>query len=181
MPVEAKNLADLYGLPLLDWTTIADRLAEGVTQAPGTGGPDRHTCWLVTINPDGSPHVTGVGALWVDDAFWFETGEHTRKGRNIARDPRCSLSVATLGFDLVVTGTAARIEDSTTVAAMAERWRDQGWPARVDDSGLALTADFSAPSAGPPPWLIYRLVPDRATAVRTVDPGGATQWRLQST
>lgn len=181
MPVEAKNLAELYGLPLLDWTTVADRLAGGVTQAPGTGGPDRHTCWLATINPDGSPHITGVGAIWVDDAFWFETGQHTRKGGNIARDPRCSLSLATLEFDLVVTGTAARIEDTTTVAAMAGRWRDQGWPARVDDSGVALTADFSAPSAGPPPWVIYRLVPDRATAVQTVEPGGATQWRLPST
>jgi hypothetical protein len=30
----------------------------------------------------------GVGALWVDGAFWFETGEETRKGKNLARDPR---------------------------------------------------------------------------------------------
>jgi len=36
-PVEARNLADLYSLPLLDWNNIADRLALGVTQAPGTG------------------------------------------------------------------------------------------------------------------------------------------------
>ncbi len=26
-----------------------------------------------------------------------------------------------------------------------------GWPARVDETGLALTAEYSAPSAGPPP------------------------------
>jgi pyridoxine/pyridoxamine 5'-phosphate oxidase len=159
-PAEAKNLADVYGLPLLDWDGIADRLAEGVTQAPGTGGPDRHTCWLATINQDGSPHVTGVGALWVDDAFWFETGEHTRKGRNLARDPRCSLSLATHGFDLVVEGIAEQIKDTATVAFMAERWSDQGWAARVDESGVALTADF---------------------ALQTVEPGGATQWRLWST
>jgi len=24
--------------------------------------------------------VTGIGALWMDGAFWFETGERTRKG-----------------------------------------------------------------------------------------------------
>src|ERR1039458_3466826 len=53
-PVEARNLADLYKLPLLDWARIAERLGQGVTQAPGTGGPDRHTCWLATINQDGS-------------------------------------------------------------------------------------------------------------------------------
>ena len=178
---EARNLADLYGLPLLDWHRVVDRLGRGVSQAPGTGGPDRHTCWLATVNRDGSPHVTGVGALWVDEAFWFETGEQTRKGRNLARDPRCTLSVATHEFDLVVEGVAVQIEDARTVASMAERWRDQGWPAQVDASGLALTADFSAPSAGPPPWVIYRLVPDRITALQTVDPGGATQWRFRST
>ncbi len=180
MPTEAKNLADLYGLPLLNWDGIADRLAEGMSQAPGTGGPDRHTCWLATINENGSPHVTGVGALWADDTFWFETGQHTRKGRNLARDPRCSLSLATHEFDLVVEGTAEQIKDPPTVASMARRWSDQGWPARVDESGVALTAEFSAPSAGPPPWTIYRLTLDRATAVQTVEPGGATQWTLRS-
>jgi PPOX class probable F420-dependent enzyme len=177
----AKNLADLYGLPLLDWGSIADRLAAGISQAPGAGGPDRHTCWLSTINEDGSPHVTGVGALWVDDTFWFETGEQTRKGRNLARDPRCSLSVATHEFDLVVEGIAEQVRDPATVASMARSWSDQGWPARVDESGVALTADFSAPSAGAPPWMIYRVVIDRATALQTVDPGGATQWTLPST
>jgi len=180
-PVEARNLADLYRLPLLDWGRIADRLGQGVTQAPGTGGPDRHTCWLATINQDGSPHMTGIGALWVDEAFWFETGEQTRKGKNLARDPRCTLSVATHEFDLVVEGIAQQIEDRATVARMAKRWNDQGWPARVDDSGVALTADFSAPSAGPPPWVIYRMVPDRATALQTVEPGGATRWRFLAT
>ena len=78
--MDATNLADLYDLPVLDWSPIEARLAEGLTQAPGTGGPNRHTCWLATINPDGSPHVTGIGAIWLDGAFWFETGEHTRKG-----------------------------------------------------------------------------------------------------
>jgi pyridoxine/pyridoxamine 5'-phosphate oxidase len=179
-PAEAKNLADLYELPLLDWNNIAVRLAAGVAQAPGTGGPNRHTCWLATINQDGTPHLTGVGALWVDNAFWFETGEQTRKGRNLARDPRCSLSVATLEFDLIVDGIAELVRDTGTVASLAERWNEAGWPARVDESGVALTAEFSAPSAGPPPWVIYRLMPDRATALQTVEPGGATQWRFRS-
>jgi hypothetical protein len=62
---------------------------------------------LTTINADGSPHVTGVGALWVHGSFWFETGERTRKGRNLARDPRCALSIAAQEFGLVVEGTAS--------------------------------------------------------------------------
>ena len=129
--MDATNLADLYGLPTLDWAPIKAQLDAGIAQAPGSGGPNRHTCWLTTINPDGSPHVTGVGALWVDDAFWFETGEQTRKAKNLARDPRCALSVATRDFDLVVEGTTGQITDPSTVAAMAARWAAEGWPAAL--------------------------------------------------
>src|SRR5215813_7032651 len=167
--MEATNLADLYHSPLLDWSGIEARLREGLSQVPGTGGPNRHTCWLATINPDGSPHVTGIGALWTDGCFWFETGTGTRKGRNLARDPRCTLSVA---------GEATLVTDPATVADLAARWAAEGWPARADDTGLALTAEYSAPSAGPPPWHVYRLTPRTATAVGTVDPGGATRWRF---
>jgi hypothetical protein len=178
LSMESTNLADLYGLPLIEWAHIESRLGTGVIQAPGTGGPDRHTCWLATINGDGSPHVTGIGALWSDGAFWFETGQHTRKGRNLARDPRCTLSLATLEFDLVIDGDAEQVVDPDVVATMADQWSAQGWPARVDDSGVALTADYSAPSAGPPPWTIFRIAARRATAVATVAPGGATRWRF---
>jgi PPOX class probable F420-dependent enzyme len=176
--MDARNLADRYHAPLIDWSRIETRLETGIDQAPGTAGPDRHTCWLATINADGSPHVTGVGALWVDGAFWFETGATTRKGRNLARDPRCSLSVATQDFDLVVEGDASIVTDRATVAAMAQRWASHGWPARVDETGLALTADFSAPSAGAPPWHVYRITARAATAVLTVEPGGATKWQF---
>ena len=133
---------------------------------------------MATINRDGSPHLTGVGALWVDDAFWFETGDGTRKAKNLARDPRCTLSVATHDFDLVVEGEAHKVTDPATVAVMAGHWASHGWPARVDESGSALTAEYSAPSAGPPPWFVYRLAPHTATALLTVEPGGATRWRF---
>jgi hypothetical protein len=176
--MEATNLDNIYGSPPLDWTRIEALLGEGVTQAPETGGPNRHTFWLATLNPDGSPHVTGVGALWVDGAFWFETGDGTRKGTNLARDPRCTLSVAVLAFDLVVEGEARKVTDPPTIAAMAARWAAAGWPARVDETGLALTAEYSAPSAGRPPWFVYRLTPRAATAVGTVEPGGATPWHF---
>ncbi len=81
----------------------------------------------------------------------------------------------------MVEGEARRITDPTTVAAMAARWAAGGWPARVDESGQALTAEFSAPSAGPPPWFVYRLTPSSATALSTVEPGGATRWRTRLT
>jgi hypothetical protein len=177
--VETKNLADLYNLPPVDWTTVTAPLDRGITVAPETGGPDRHTTWLTTINADGSPHVTAVGALWVDGTFWFVTGERTRKGRNISRDPRCTFAVSLHESDLVIEGDAHQVTDTKTVAAMAERWASGGWPCRVNETGTALTADYSAPSAGPPPWFIYRVTPRSATALSTIEPGGATRFRFQ--
>jgi Pyridoxamine 5'-phosphate oxidase len=176
--MDATNLADLYGTPLLDWQRVTARLDRGIEQAPGTAGPGRHTCWLATVNADGSPHMTGIGALWVSGVLYSETGETTRKGRNLARDPRCSLSVATDEFDLVIDGEAALVDDPEVVADLAGRWAAEGWPASVDATGIALTAEYSAPSAGPPPWRVYRLTTRRATALLTVAPGGATRWRF---
>src|SRR5262245_42290626 len=112
--METTNLAALYELPLIDWGGVVAQLDRGLTQAPGTGGPNRHTCWLATLNADGSPHVTGIGAMWKDGAFWFETGATSRKGRNIARDPRCSLSVALDEYDLTVEGAAELVTDPAT-------------------------------------------------------------------
>jgi hypothetical protein len=176
--MDAKNLAELYNLPIVDWSRIAARLERPFPQAPGTGGPNRHTCWLATIDADGSPHLTGIGALWVDGTFWFETGASTRKGRNLARNPRCTIGLALDEFDVVVEGEAHQVTDAPTVTAMADRWSGAGWPARPDESGSALTAEYSAPTAGPPPWHVYRIEPRSATVIKTVEPSGATRWRF---
>ena len=116
--------------------------------------------------------------MWLDGTFWFETGETTRKGRNLARDPRCTLSLASDEFDLVVEGEAeARPRPRHRRADLAKEWADGGWPCEPDESGTALTAPFSAPSAGPPPWLVYRIEPRAATGLLIVgDSGGASRW-----
>ena len=129
----------------------------GYSQAPGSGGPDRHSTWLSTINPDGSPHLSGLGSVWLRDQFWFETGRTSRKGRNLERDPRCALSLALPDFDLTINGRAELITDPELVAELAAVWAADGWPAEPDQSGTAITAPFSAPSAGNPPWHLYRI------------------------
>ena len=174
--MRAHNLAELYDLKPLDWTAVSDRLAHGYPQAPGTRGPDRHTSWLTTVDVDGTPHTTGIGSLWRDGRFWFETGRATRKGRNLARDPRCTMALALEEFDLVVSGRADLVTDEATVAELAVVWASEGWPCRVDESGFALTAEFSAPSAGPPPWHVYCVVPTSAVVLATTGQGGATRF-----
>ena len=176
MTMDTRNLSAEDRLPTSDWSDVAAVLASGFTQAPGTGGPSRHTVWLSTVNADGSPHVTGIGALWLEDTFWFVTGQRSAKGRNLARDGRCSLSVAVGDYDVVVNGTASVVTDPAVVAARVEDYNDDGWPCFVDDSGTGLDAPFMAPSAGPAPWSVYRLDRTSATALHCAEPGGATRW-----
>ena len=174
--MRAKNLADLYKLPLVEWSEVVGRLSAGIEQAPGSGGPNHHVFWLATVNADGSPHQTGVGALWAENALWFETGSTTRKGRNLARDPRCSLCVNTDEFHIIIEGDAEMITDPAIVKKVAQWYAEDGWPATVDDSGTGLTADYSAPSAGAPPWQVYRVVPRAATVLGITGAGGATRF-----
>ena len=169
------NLGAVDGLPPVDWAAVVDKLAAGDGPAPDAA--NWRTTWLCTVNPDGSPHLTAVGALWLDGAFWFQTGA-TRKGRNVAGDPRCSLAVSIRDADVVVEGEAVRVTDPDTVARLATAWADNGWPAEPDESGAGITAPFNAPAQGPPPWHVYRIQPRSATVTSAVEPGGLTRFRF---
>src|SRR5450432_4633304 len=102
--MEITNLGQADGLPPVDWAAVAGKLDAG--SAPAPDAVNSRTTWLSTINEDGSPHVTAVGALWLDGTFWFQTGAGTRKRRNVARDRRCSIAVSIRDSDVVVEGEA---------------------------------------------------------------------------
>ena len=174
-PVGERNL-DGYGAPPIPWASVRQRLDEGFTEAPGTGGPDRHTCWLATVRPDGRPHVMPLGALWVDGAFYFTAGAGTRKAKNLIQNPHCVITVATHPFDLVVEGEAAKVTDEAKLQQLAEVYGAQGWQPTVRNGGFY--AEYSAPSAGPPPWDLYEVTPTTVYALGTAEPYGATRWRF---
>ncbi|GBG39825.1 pyridoxamine 5'-phosphate oxidase family protein [Mycobacterium montefiorense] len=176
MTITAHNL-DGYGAPTIEWTRVKTVLDGQLTQAPGSGGPQRHTAWLTTINPDSSPQVRPVGVTAHNGSWYFTSGSATRKSRNLARDRRCVVSVATDQFDLVLEGTAERISDSGELSSVAAAFVSSGWPAEV--AGDALTAEYSAPSAGPPPWHVYRASPSTVFAMSTSEPFGATKFHLR--
>src|ERR1044072_1443808 len=150
------------------------------TEKPDGGSPpapDAHnarTTWLTTLNEDGSPHVTAVGALWLDGTFWFQTGAGTKKHHNVERDPRCSIAVSVRDADGVGDGDAARVTDHAALVRAARGWADGGWPAEPDVGGTGITAPFNAPAQGPPPWHVYRIEPRSATVALGVGPGGMT-------
>jgi hypothetical protein len=169
-PVETTNL-DTYGNAALPWSRPRDLLAE---LTPAADLP----FFLGTVGSDGRPHAAGIGASWFDDSFWIVSGPGTRKSRNLAADPRCTISVRLPGLDLVAEGEATRVTDPETLEALAARYRDGGWPAQV--AGDAFTAPYSAPSAGPPPWYLYRFTQASAVGVASEEPHGATRWRFAS-
>ena len=104
------NLGVADGLPPVDWASIVEKL--DANSAPAPDAHNARTTWLATLNEDGSPHVTAVGAVWLDGAFWFQTGEGTRKRRNVERDGRCSMAVSIRDADVVVEGDALRVTDA---------------------------------------------------------------------
>jgi Pyridoxamine 5'-phosphate oxidase len=170
------NLGAADGLPPVNWATVVEKLDTG-----STPDPDAHnarTTWLSTVNEDGSPHVTAVGALWQDGSFWFQTGSGTRKSRNVARDPRCSIAVSIRDADVVAEGEVAPETDRATLTRLARAWADQGWPAELDETGVGITAPFNAPLQGPPPWNVYRIKLISVTVVLSTEPGGLTRFRF---
>jgi hypothetical protein len=163
-----KNLADLYNLPPIPWAKVKSVLERD--QPPDV------RCFIATTRPDGRPHMAGVGAVWHDDAVWFVSGPGTRKSRNLAENANCAVSMALPTMDVVFEGTARRVTDDPTLQRLARRYGETGWPATVQDK--AFTYDYSAPSAGPPPWYLYELRPVTAFCVLSEEPGGAMRWRF---
>lgn len=131
------NIGAGDGLEPLPWEAVQQRLNAG--EPPAVAAPNQRTTWLTTVNADGSPHVTAVGALWLDGAFWFQTGAATGKARNVARDPRCAISTSILEMDVVVEGSAERVTDTATVARLATRG-----PTRAGLSSPMLKASASS-------------------------------------
>ena len=168
-PTEVTNL-DRYGSAALPWSRPRDLLAS-------SGSRLDITFFLGTVGPDGRPHAAGIGALWLDGDVYFTSSLQARKARNLARNAACTISCRLDGIDLVLEGNATRVTAGATLEQVARLYRESGWPADVE--GDALTAPYSAPSAGPPPWHLFRFVFHTAFGVATAEPNGATRWRFE--
>lgn len=112
--------------------------------------------------------------MWSEGDFYIVSGPATRKSRNLVANPASTIAVALPGIDLIFEGEATRVTDAATLEQLAAIFRKGGWPAEV--AGDAFTAPYSAPSAGPPPWHLYRFRYQTAFGVATAEPYGATRW-----
>jgi uncharacterized pyridoxamine 5'-phosphate oxidase family protein len=64
---------------LLPWKWAQDRLNKS------------RQYWIATARPDGRPHVMVVWALWLDGVLYFSTGRQSRKAKNLAGNPHCTM------------------------------------------------------------------------------------------
>ncbi|MGW0664322.1 pyridoxamine 5'-phosphate oxidase family protein [Streptodolium elevatio] len=88
--------------------------------------------WAVTVRPDGRLHVTPVIAAWHDGAVHFSTGPAEQKAKNLAHNSRCALVTGgnslTEGLDIVIEGTAQRVDDPTRLEEVVAAYEAQYGP-----------------------------------------------------
>jgi hypothetical protein len=163
-----EDVDELRGDEMAEQTPVVEQpLVENQTATPWSEGrqrletPERERiCWLATVSPDGRPHVRPILGLWLDRAFYFITAETTRKGRNLAADPRCVIaasSAALPAVDVIVEGDAFKVTDQAKVRRVADAYASRlHWPLEVR-GGAVLGPN--APTAGPPPYAVFELTP----------------------
>ena len=97
-----------------------------------------HDYWCATVCPDGRPHVMPVWGIWDDGRLWFSSGLRSRKARNLAADPRCTLTTDDARDPVVLEGRAEVVTDTARIAAFVDAVN-----AKYD---AGLTPDFQDPA-----------------------------------
>ena len=103
-PVASRPHMPGYGLAegtegLLHWSWAESRLARS------------HDYWLATTRPDGRPHLMPVWGIWLERVFYFSTGRHSRKARNLESNAYCVVANDEAREAVVVEGVAHELMD----------------------------------------------------------------------
>ena len=120
------------------------------------------TSWLATTQSDGRPHLMPLNTFWIDGALHIVAGEGTQKARNLAADGRCVVGISSTtlpSIDIVIEGRADPLTEGIAVRHVAEVLSAGGWP--LEAKGDKVFGP-NAPTAGSPPYTIFRIVPSRA-------------------
>ena len=79
-----------------------------------------HDYWCATVRPDGRPHAMPVWGVWLAGRVWFSSSLGSRKARNLAADPRCTITTDDALNPVVVDGVAERVTDADRIAAFVD-------------------------------------------------------------
>ena len=167
---EVMGVAGSHGDPdVVRPPTVWSRAVEELTEAG--------TYWLGTVTAQGRPHVVPVLGVVVDGHVHFCASRGSRKTRHVATSRWCSITTSAATMDLVVEGLATPVDDGSEVDEVARRYRDKyGWDPEVLD---ALLWAEGAPTAGPPPYHVSRVLPHKVLGFPTDDASVVpTRWRF---
>ena len=110
------------GKGLLPWDWAVERLTRS------------RNYWVSTTWPDGRPHCVPVWGVWLDDAFYFSSGERSRKARNLAANPRIVICPENGDEAISLEGVAETVSDEGTIARFVEAYNPKyDWHATVDE------------------------------------------------
>lgn len=102
--------------------------------------------WVSTAGADGQPHAAPVWGVWFDDTFYFGTGRRSRKGRNLAANPRIVVHLESGDDVVILEGEATEVRDPAVLARLDDAYAakyvdgDTGEPYRP----LAVEAELDA-------------------------------------
>jgi PPOX class probable F420-dependent enzyme len=143
------------GSGLMPWTEVERRLTVS------------HDYWVATIHPDGRPHVMPVWGTWLDDRVWFSSSRASRKARNLAADPRCTLTTDDAQNPVVVEGEAERITEAGAISVF------------VDAVNAKYDADMTVDFLDPEVNATFTVRPATVIALTHGDfTGSPTRWRF---
>ncbi len=139
------------GKGLLPWTWVSKRMNAC------------RTFWLATIYAGKNrPHVMPIWGVWVDDGFFFSTGRKSRKGRNIAACPACTISNDDSEEAVIVDGDAVEVTDKLMLEKAAQAYMKKY---KIDPRTM-----------GEPLFVVH---PERVFGlIEKTFPQSATRWRL---
>lgn len=115
--------------------------------------------WVATMSAQAGPHLAAVWGVWAEQALWFSTGGRSRKARDLAGDPRCSVSVESADESVVIEGLARPAKgDVDALRETYTRKYGMGFP----------------DTAGNP---LFRVAPRVVIGIRVADfASSATRW-----
>jgi hypothetical protein len=131
--------------------------------------------WLATTRSDGRPHLVPIWAVLVDGTLHFAASATTQKAVNLAADGRCTIGAEGADIHVVVEGEVVTVTDDAALHRVAAAYAP-GWEVTVR-AGAFHDAE-GAPTAGPPPYEVYRVSPSKAFAFPKGDGTNPTRWRF---
>lgn len=154
---KADVLVDFPHASALDWSEIVQLL----TNHPAG------TRWLSTVSGAGQVHTVPIGAFFVNETFYFTSGQGTRKRANLDQNPSCTICIHAGDYDIVAEGTAAITRDAAQVQQFAAFCQSVDWP--VEAKGGTLDAPYHAPTTGPAPYDVYAMTLRKVFAIGATD------------